>query len=180
MVAGTKQGVLPIRIALAASISHGNDWFPVNDVCRSLFPKNAGNKWIAGTLAQRMVQIGIAETQLQGSGKGFRTHVARLTCDLVEQSHFHGKKSLQLRGSIEAFYCSRSFASPVAALLLVGLHVFQIHHSRELRRFLEPESSVVTNPSICGWTLRQLDAAGLLAIDRSHVNLQRPYLVYPL
>lgn len=177
----SKLGAQSVRIALAASIAHGNDWFPVNNVYLNLAStRKVGCSSVTGLLAQRLVHMGIAETRLQASGKGFSSHVARLTCKLVDQSHFHGQKSLKLFEQIETYYGRRPDASPVAALLLIGLHVFHIHHSRELGRFIEPESSVVTNPSICGRTICALQEAGLLAIDRSHECLKRPYLVYPL
>ena len=91
---GSKLGTLTVRIGLAASVAYGNDWFPINDVSRSLVSSKEGNTTMAGVLAQRLVQLGIAETRLQNSGRGFHINVARLTCDLVEQSHFHGQKSL--------------------------------------------------------------------------------------
>ena len=180
IAAGSKQGALPLRMALAASITHGNGWFSVNDVCSPLGTSKDGNTSIARVLGQRLSQTGIAEAKLQKSGMGFKVNVARLTCDLVDQSHFHGMKSLQLRSSIETFYCNRPYMSPVAALLLIGLHVFQIHQSRELSRFIGPEANVLISPAMCARTLYALQEAGLLFIDPNPLGRNRPYLVYPL
>jgi hypothetical protein len=66
IAAGSKQGALPLRKALAVPITHGNDWFSVNDVCRPLGTTKNGNTSIARVLGQRLSQTGIAEaTRLQ-------------------------------------------------------------------------------------------------------------------
>src|SRR5450830_1518516 len=175
----TRQGLLPIRIALAASRTHGNDWFRVGEVFQSL-NTGGGCASITGELAKRMVQMGIAETQLISTGQGYSVHIARLTCCLVDQSHFHGKKSLKLREQIETFFGLKPDASPVAALLLIGLLVCHICQSRELGRFLLPEFNFDANPSMPGKVLGHLAQARLLAIVRNQKSMSRPFLVYPL
>lgn len=175
-----KLGALPLRVALAASISYGNDWFPVNDVCQSLVSTKRGYTFGTAVIAQRLVQMGVAETRLHDTGGGFNIHLARLTCELVNQSHFHGQKSLKLRGPIETFYAKGPNASPVAALLLIGIYIFQIHQSRELGRFIEPEFNSKGNLSMCARTLGLLAKIAALAIVRIHPSPSRPFLVYPL
>lgn len=174
-----RHGLLPVRVALAASIKHGNDWFPVGEVLRSL--NNVGKcSAIAGDLAQRIVELGIGETKLEPTRLGFINHVARLNCDLVQLSHFHGQKSMQLRDRFEIFYGLKPNSSPVAALLLIGASVFQIPLSVELRRFLLPEIRYEANRSMTGKVLKHLEQAGLLGIHRNRPGLKQPFLVYPL
>lgn len=97
-----RHSAMAIRMALAASVAYGQDWFPVAEVARGLgsgLPKNGS------ILASRLKDLGIAETRMN-TVQGYRRADARLTLPLVDANHFHGRHSLQLMMDLEA-YCSQ-------------------------------------------------------------------------
>lgn len=172
------QGALSIRVALAASILHENQWFSVRDVQTRL--KGVGRDGSnVGEIAARIIKLGIAEHKLV-SFPSYNRHDARLTCDLVDIGHFHGQRSKRLRDDFDVYYGLKPHASPLAALLLIGIHQFQIQQSNDLARFLEPEFDFTTKPALAARTLNQLDDAGLMTVFRPNSIFNRPFLVIPV
>lgn len=165
-----RQGALSIRVALAASILHEDHWFSVRDVQTRLHGVGRDGSNV-GEMADRIMKFGIAEHKLV-SFPNFNRHDVRLSCDLVDIGHFHGQRSKRLHDDFEIYYGLKPAASPLAALLLIGIHQFQIQQSNDLTRFLAPEFDFTTKPSLAARTLNQLDDAGLMEVFRPNSSLR--------
>lgn len=172
------QGALSIRVALTASILHEDRWFSVRDVQTRLngVGRNGSN---VGEIADRILKFGIAEHKLV-SLPSFHRHDVRLTCDMVDIGHFHGRRSKRLRDDFDVYYGLKPHASPLAALLLIGIHQFQIQQSNDLARFLEPEFDFTSKPALAARTLNQFDDAGLLKVIRPNSRHSHPFWVIPV
>lgn len=135
-----KQGILPIRLAMLAAQLYGTNWFSVWDALKQL--KGIGKDPHPRQCAERMQSLGLTETRKHKVG-GRDIYQARLRADvmLFDVSHFHGKTAMRLTDGIETFYASRSNASGLAGLLLVGIHVTGLTNSTDLRKFCEPQHS---------------------------------------
>ena len=176
--ANNKHSALPIRVAIAASVLHGNEWFGIRDIQIGL----AGTGKEASSVrdvAQRLEKLGIVDRRAKVSRNHFR-HEARLRCDLVDIGHFHGAHSEKLRQDLEIYCHHRRRATPLAALLLLAVNFYQIQPSDAIVRFLKPEFDVGTSPTSPGRIYARLAASGLLTVVRTSPVLSLPYHVLPI
>lgn len=174
----SKHAALAIRVAIAASMTAGNDWVSVVKIQSKLV--GASKSLSSGRpVAERLESLGIAESRVE-SVNGRPTHQIKLRSSLFDLDHFHGGASDQVRSALEAYCGSRRRATPLVALLLIGIYVFQIKDSKELGDFLKPELDVEKNPSSPTRLLNQLHEDGLITIMRTHKSRAKPYAVIPV
>jgi hypothetical protein len=174
----SRHSALPIRVALKASALHGRTWFVIRGVQTSLGGVGQDASSV-GEIARRLASLGIAECR-KVSVAGRERHEARLRCDLVDADHFHGKCSKRLLLDAERYLKSRKIASPLAVLLLIGIHHFGLRSSGDLGKFLQPEFDLFRSKSTPGRLLNQLSDAGLVSIVRESSSPSQPFLVYPI
>lgn len=174
----SKHAALAIRVAIAASMAAGNDWVSVANIQSKL--AGAGKTQPTGRgVAERLESLGLAERRVE-SVNGRRTYQIKLRSNLFDLSHFHGGVSDQVRSALEVYCSSRRRATPLVALLLIGIYAFQIKDSKDLGLFLKPELEVEENPSSTTRLLNQLHQAGLITIMRTHKSRAKPYTVIPV
>lgn len=174
----SKHAALAIRVAIAASMTAGNDWVSVVKIQSKLI--GARKTAPSGRpVAERLESLGIAERRVE-SVNGRRTHQIKLRSSLLDMGHFHGGVADQVRSALEAYCGSRRCATPLVALLLIGIYAFQIKDSKELGDFLKPELDVAKNPSSPTRLLHQLHQEGLITIIRTHKSRAKPYTVIPV
>ena len=175
---GPKQSALAIRIAVAASATAGNAWVSVAQIQSKLegVGKSMSN---IRDLAKRLEIYGVAERRL-ACVSGRSTYQIKLRCSLYHLDHFHGGAAERIRSAMEAHYATRQLATPLAVLLLIAIHAYQIQDSRALGRFLTPEFAVHNSPSSPTRILHQLHEQGLITIIRADRHSARPYLVLPV
>lgn len=174
----SKHAALAIRVAIAASMKAGNDWVSVVSIQSKL--TGAGKTQPTGReVAERLESLGLADRRLE-SVNGRRTHQIKLRSNLFDLNHFHGGVSDQIRSALEVYCSSRHRATPLVALLLIGIYAFQIKDSKDLGLFLKPELEVEENPSSTTRLLKQLHQDGLITIMRTHKSRAKPYTVIPV
>jgi len=174
----SKHASLAVRVAIAASTTAGNDWVSVVKIQSKLV--GARKTPPSGRpVAERLESLGIADRRVE-SVNGRRTHQIRLRSNLLDLAHFSGGVSDRVRSALEAYCGSRRCATPLVALLLIGIFAFQIKDSKELGDFLKPELDVVKNPSSPTRLLHQLHKEGLITIIRTHKSRAKPYTVIPV
>lgn len=171
-----RHSAMVIRMALAASVAYGHDWFPVADVARRL---GSSFQERGSIVASRLKDLGIAETRMD-TGQGCRRAEARLTLPLVDANHFHGRHSLQLMKDLEAYCRHHPKATPLIALLVVGIRVYGVQTSDALAKFIEPEFDRQRSPCAASRPLRGLAEAGVLTIVLNEAGPTRPFLVFPI
>lgn len=168
-----RQSAVAIRLALAASASHGNSWFPVTEAARALGSGMTENGTI---LASRLRSLGVAETRVSTCGAYRRTD-ARLTVELVSVNHFHGRISVQMMKDLDVYCRRHPGATPLVALLIAGIRVYHEVTSDGLARFIEPEFDRARNPSAATKPLKQMANAGILTIMRDGRWAAQPFCV---
>lgn len=171
-----RHSAMAIRMALAASVTYGQDWFPVAEVAREL---GSGLNKNGSILASRLKDLGIAETRMN-TVQGYRRADARLTLPLVAANHFHGRHSLQLMKDLEAYCSQHPSATPLIALLVVGVRVYGVATSDALAKFIEPEFDRQRSPCAASRPLRGLAEAGVLTIVPNEAGPTKPFLVIPV
>jgi hypothetical protein len=180
-IVGTKGklSALPVRVALAASMLHGNNWFAVCATQTSLAGVGRNGSG-AGKIAARIASFGIAMHRLR-SHRGYNTNEIQLNCNLVDLNHHHGRASLRLHKAIDVYYEKHPDSTPIAALLLLAIQHLGIHRSDELGRFLLPEFNLKKNKSLTGKILSEFEKLGLISVFRDpNQSLSQPFLVTPL
>ena len=174
----SRLSALFIRVALTASDEYGRGWFGIRDVQTSLGGVGKDGSSVGGT-ADRLESFGIAECR-KVLVSGHERHEARLRCDLVDTNHFHGKCSTRLMRDAELHFKSRRLASPLAVLLLIGIHHFRLQSSADLGKFLTPELDLSRCGSTPGRLLNLLSDDRLIRIVRESDSPSQPFLVYPI
>ena len=175
--ANTSHSMLPIRVAIAASVRHGNEWFGVRDVQLGLSGTGREASCVAD-VADRLEKFGMIERRTGGPSKRLR-HEARLLCSLVDVSTFHGAHSEKLGRDLETYCGTRWRATPLAALLWLAVNLYQIHSSDSIVRFLKPEFDVGSSPTSPGRIFSRMAESGLVTIVRQGPVLSLPFLVFP-
>lgn len=171
-----RHSAVALRLALAASVTYGNTWFSVGDVTGQL---GSGMNESAGMLASRLEQLGIVETRLT-QHKGYRRVDARLTLALVDMNHFYGRQSQRLMMDLEIYCRQHPKATPLVAILLVGVRMNGIVSSDALAEFLKPEFDRKRSQSLATRPLRALAEAGVLTIIPNESCPTQPFLVTPI
>ena len=167
---------LALRLALAASVTYGNTWFSVGEVTDQL---GSGMSESAGMLASRLEKLGVAETRLTPH-KGHRRVDARLTLPLVDINHFYGRQSQRLMMDLEIYCRQHPKATPLVAMLLVGVRMNGIVSSDALAEFLKPEFDRKRSQSLATRPLRALAEAGVLTIIPNESCPTQPFMVTPV
>jgi hypothetical protein len=171
-----RHSAVALRLALAASVTYGNTWFSVGEVAGQL---GSGMNESAGMLAPRLEKLGIAETRLTPH-KGYRRVDARLTLPLVDINHFYGRQSQRLRMDLEIYCRQHPKATPLVAMLLVGVRMNGIVSSDALAEFLKPEFDRKRSQSLATRPLRALAEAGVLTIIPNESCPTQPFMVTPV
>jgi hypothetical protein len=167
---------LALRLALAASVTYGNTWFSVGEVTGQL---GSGMSESAGILASRLEKLGVAETRLT-LHKCHRRVDARLTLPLVDINHFYGRQSQRLMMDLEIYCRLHPKATPLVAMLLVGVRMNGIVSSDALAEFLKPEFDRKRSQSLATRPLRALAKAGVLTIIPNESCPTQPFMVTPV
>ncbi|MFI8616364.1 hypothetical protein ACIGHN_12760 [Acidovorax sp. NPDC077693] len=171
-----RHSAVALRLAMAASATCGNAWFSVGEVTSQL---GSGMNESAGLLASRLEQLGIVETRLTPH-KGHQRVDARLTLSLVNKNHFYGRQSQRLMMDLEIYCRLHPRATPLFALLLVGVRMNGILSSDALAEFLEPEFDRKRSQSLATRPLRALAQAGVLTIIPNDSCPTQPFMVTPV
>ena len=171
-----RHSALALRLALAASVTYGNTWFSVGEVTGQL---GSGMNESAGMLASRLEKVGVAETRLTPH-KSHRRVDARLTLPLVDMNHFYGLQSQRLMMDLEIYCRQHPKATPLVAMLLVGVRMNGIVSSDALAEFLKPEFDRKRSQSLATRPLRALAEAGVLTIIPNESCPTQPFMVTPV
>lgn len=174
----SKQTSVAVRVAIAASMTAGNDWVSVVKI-QSKLAGARKNLSSGRPVAERLESLGIADRRVE-SINGRATHQIKLRIGLLDVGGFRGSVSERVRSALEAYCGSRRHATPLVALLLIGIYAFQIKDSKALGEFLKPELDVENNPSSPTRLLNQLHEEGLITIVRTHKSRAKPYTVIPV
>ncbi len=172
-----RQSAVAIRLAMAASIAHGNSWFSVSEAARAL---GSGLVEQATSLASRLSALGVAETRKTFVQHGQYPRVdARLTLRLFDVQHPLGRISVRIRRDVELYGRTHPLATPLPALLSVGIHLYGFVTSIELAHFLEPEFDRKRNPSAARKPLLCMEQLGVVTIVRDGPP-PNPFFVTPI
>jgi hypothetical protein len=128
-----KKNCSEIRLAIEASVLHGNEWFIGLPIFRLV--SGQADPCISESSRKMLEELGIAECKLD---KG--QYILRLLGEMVDIDHHHGRRAAALRRNIEIHYKTRTRATPLAALLLLGIDVQQINSFRRLHEFVGPDA----------------------------------------
>lgn len=165
-----------IRLAIEASILYGNEWFTGLPVFRRV--SGQANLYISSNSRKVLVDLGIAECKLEKD-----QYKLKLLGQMVDIDHHHGRKAAVLRRDIDIHYKTRTRATPLAALLLLGIHAHRIYFSQDLHEFLGPEAWI-TNPRRSTMTsnkiLQKLCQDGILHGVRDGDKANQPFTVFPV
>jgi hypothetical protein len=159
-----RQSAVAIRLALAASVGHGNSWFSVSEVARTL-----GGAPIeqVSVLASRLNALGVAEVRKTFVQHGQYPRVdARLNLRLLDVRHPLGGISARIRRDIDAYGRTYPWATPLPVLLSVGIRLYGFVTSNGLARFLEPELDRKRSPSAATKPLLCMEQLGILTVVR--------------
>jgi hypothetical protein len=172
-----RQGILPIRVAMLAAKIHGNDWFSIADVARKL----VGDKeeYRSRDCARRMENLGLAEAREHREGNQ-RIFQARLKVQLFDADHPHGDSSRKLAVNMDHYYDAKPRASALPALLLVATYKEGLIHSKQLRKFCEPQHSFDYESAATSKILREISDSGLLIIIRDDHRVSGAFLAIPV
>lgn len=173
-----RHSLIAVRVALQASIDHGSKWFSVRDVFNQL---GGVSKKLSSPayIADRLELLGVASKRLI-SLPNYSQYEAQLKCSMVDTKLVPGQKSQKIRDAVEKYYQGHPKATPLIALLLIGIYLYGVHKSNELGQFLLPEFDLANCQSTPGRLLNKLSDKGLLAIHRTEKSLSRPFIVYPV
>lgn len=162
----SKKSCFAIRLAIEASFFHGAEWFPGLSVLRTI--DNRSEPFVGEKLRDYLITLGIFENKFV-DGKFY----FRLTGELVEVDHYHGKRALMIRHDINNYYEGRSRETPIAALLLVAIHAHRVLSAMDLHDYMGPEAWVSNMTRVSSATMRVLKRlcdAGILLAIRSHLR----------
>lgn len=165
-----------IRLAIEASILYGNEWFTGLPIFRLV--SGQADPCISSSSRKVLVDLGIAECKLEKGQFKFR-----LLGQMVDINHHHGKRAAVLRRDIDTHYKTRTRATPLAVLLLLAIHVQQIHFSQDLHEFLGPEAWITNTlrlPTSTSRILQHLRQDGILYCVRHGNSANQPFTVVPV
>lgn len=170
-----KRNCVAIRLAIEASVLHGNEWFNGLSILRKVDGQLA--PFISENLRCSLKKMGIAECKLEEG-----QYKLRLLGEMVEIDHHHGQRATCLRALFEKHYKARSSATPLAALLLIAVHTHQIYRSDELRKFFQAEASIGNDGGSRNTyrILKLLEEDGIVFTCRDGKNQHSPYAVLPV
>lgn len=170
-----KKNCALIRLAIEASVLHGNDWFNGLPILQMV--DGRADPFLSVDLRKRLEELGIAECQFD---KG--QYKLRLLGDMIDINHHHGQRALCLRPLFKKHYQARTSATPMAALLIIGVHTHQISRSDELRRFLQLDTSKSSEmKSLSTYRLlKRLVDDGIVTTISYGARDARSYLVLPV
>ena len=162
----SKKSCLAIRLAIEASFLHGAEWFPGLSVLRTI--NNRSETFVTENLRDYLSELGIAEHKFV-DGQFY----LRISGELVDVDHHHGKRALIIRHDINNYYKGRSRETPIAALLLVAIHAHRVLSAKDLHDYMGPEAWVSNMTHSCSATMRVLKRlcdSGILHAIRSHLR----------
>lgn len=161
----SKKSFIAIRLAIEASFLHGAEWFPGLSVLRTI--DHRSESFVGEKLRDYLIELGIAENKFMDGQFYFR-----LSGELVDVEHHHGKRALIIRHDINNYYEGRSRETPIAALLLVAIHAHRVLSAKDLHDFMGPVAWVSNTTRGCSATMRVLKRlcdTGILHAIRSHL-----------
>jgi hypothetical protein len=169
--------VLAIRVAIAASVLHGNEWFGLHDVQTGLHGTSQRAS-IMPVVAERLEKFGVIERRTGPRSQRLR-HEARLLCSLVDVSTFHGSHSERLGRALETYCQNRKRATPLVALLWLAVNLYKLNLSVDVVSFLKPDFDLGTSATSPGRIFSKMSDAGLVTIVRQGSVPSQPFVILP-